>query len=223
MRFDARGRWHRWDTKPTTEDYLALSINSARRIFGGLDRLTAGFMQWHMGKQQIGEIGLTVLPGRGVRLDYKHNGEPITELIQLAHTEQRLGGYRAWWLCPACGRRCGVLYGGRRFLCRLCYRLPYPVQMAGNPMLESIDGRLYRLRRKLKATDRSIVGAPPPRPKGMHWRTYDRLFDGWVELQRLRNMALAIEVSGLLGDMPISQAELWQGFREEVRRRKERG
>ncbi len=35
---------------------------------------------------------------------------PRTFVVHIARTDQRFGGTRRWWLCPGCGRRCGVLF-----------------------------------------------------------------------------------------------------------------
>jgi hypothetical protein len=37
-------------------------------------------------------------------------------------------GERRWFTCPGCGRRCRIVYGGKLFRCRLCYRLTYASQ-----------------------------------------------------------------------------------------------
>jgi hypothetical protein len=54
--------------------------------------------------------------------------EDINEPVPLVRTRQPLGGERLWFACPGCGRRCQVLYGGRRFRCRRCVGLPYASQ-----------------------------------------------------------------------------------------------
>ena len=89
------------------------------------------------------------------------------------------GGNRPYFLCPgvvngiACGRRVIKLYGvGRYFLCRHCYRLVYASQR------EDDMDRAVRRARKIRVR---LGGAParaplfPERPKGMWWRTYERL------------------------------------------------
>ena len=52
----------------------------------------------------------------------------VRQTIELCRTPQRLGGYRLWFTCPSCGRRCGVLYlppWRHVFRCRLCHQLAY--------------------------------------------------------------------------------------------------
>lgn len=50
--------------------------------------------------------------------------------IQLTYTIGARGGKRAWFTCPTCPRRVGVLYHreGLPFRCRTCCGLAYPSQ-----------------------------------------------------------------------------------------------
>ena len=84
------------------------------------------------------------------------------------------GGRRAWFLCLAagCGRRVAILYRGGIFACRHCYRLAYPCQR------EIDDDRAARradtIRRRL-GWEPGILNDEGGKPKGMHWRTFERL------------------------------------------------
>ena len=110
-----------------------------------------------------------------------------------------LGGRRAWLLCPAqgCGRRVALLYigGAGIFACRHCYKLAYQCQR------ETDDDRAMRradnIRRRL-GWEAGIATPEGDKPKGMHWRTYERLVaqhDVHVEAS-LTGMALRL---GLIG------------------------
>ena len=64
-----------------------------------------------------------------VILIYRHrsgDGEWKDEhyAVRIARTPCNLGGWRAWFICPAvgCGRRVAILYGGSIFACRHCYQ-----------------------------------------------------------------------------------------------------
>jgi hypothetical protein len=107
---------------------------------------------------------------------------PQTQIVRLETTPCHFGGRRWWWICPATGRRCATLYlpnGGMRFLSRgpRAYKLAYASQR------ESETGRghsrLARISRKLGAAYQGPCGVPPPRPKGMRTRTYERLVSEW--------------------------------------------
>ena len=104
---------------------------------------------------------------------------PQGVLLRLLPTQPTYGGVRWWFLCPQCGRRCGVLYLERAatllWACRLCRGLVYRSQLEGQ------TGRRVRKLRKVLAraggafTAISGVGLRAPRPKGMHRRTFRRL------------------------------------------------
>ncbi len=193
-----RGEWYRWDKKDTTDDYLSLPINFVRKRWG-LDRMMVCTMLWHIRERQVGEIQLVILPGQGVRLHYRFNGEPVESLVRFTTTAQHLGGVRHWWVCPRCGRRCGVLYGGRYFWCRQCRNLTYATTQQGGSLVDTIDNKLYRLRKKLQATDRNIMDGPPlQKPPHMHGRTFDRLCQEWINLLQVRRTAMLSEMVDLL-------------------------
>jgi hypothetical protein len=112
---------------------------------------------------------------------YRHKSggnewEPMDYPVRLEWTGYNLGGRRAWSLCPAkgCGRRVALLYigGAGIFACRHCYRLAYACQR------ETADDRAARradsIRERL-GWQAGILNVNGGKPKGMHWRTYERL------------------------------------------------
>ena len=87
--------------------------------------------------------------------------------IQIERTPCHLGGSRPWFLCPACGRRCAILYPTR---CRLCLRLHYASE--GKGWLDQRFQKAERIRARLGQTKGGIAAPVPPKPKLMRWHTY---------------------------------------------------
>ncbi len=163
-----------------TDDLRPLDVRKINRT--GL--LTPGRWfnwQWTCNDEVTATIGLRVEADRVV-LDYRnqnrhHNGgewEPMNYAVRLEWTSCGFGGRRVWWQCPAvgCGRRVAVLHGGRVFACRQCNRLAYRSQR------EADDDRATRradaIRRRL-GWEPGILNGNGLKPKGMHWRTFERL------------------------------------------------
>jgi len=81
------------------------------------------------------------------------------------------GGYRWWFTCPLCQRRCGTIHrppGNYRFACRVCHRLNYRSQQEGPARRHA--RHMSRIRGRLSGD-----GVTCSRPKGMHQRTFERL------------------------------------------------
>ncbi len=157
-------------------------------------------LTWSRGGQPTGQI--TVLGvERGVRLRYRlrePGGEwqEIDELIPFVWTATRFGSRRQWLQCPKCLRPCRILYGGTRFRCRCCHGLRYSSQYEP-PGLGGVD-QANKIRRRLGDKDGSAFdGDPfPEKPKGMHWKTYQRLEARYEELQ-LRWTVAAMQRFGI--------------------------
>ena len=124
--------------------------------------------------------------GDSITLDYRmRSGDEAWHVektdIELDFTPVHLGGERAWFLCPTCGRRCISLYWLGRFECRKCHDLVY--QTARVDSLRRLGVRLDKVRTKLNGT--VIAGAFfPRRPKGMHHRKYAKLDTEQREIER---------------------------------------
>ena len=114
-------------------------------------------------------------------LAYKHRDrggvwETLEYPVTLERTACNFGGQRSWFLCPArgCGRRSATLYGGRVYACRRCYGLAYPSQRQN--LSDRASERAERILERLGwANMATIFDSAPPRRKGMHARTYQRL------------------------------------------------
>jgi hypothetical protein len=190
-------RWH-YSAKNTTEGYRSIDVRWLKRegmlSLGANRRIT-----WSRGDEITGSINVRSEPGR-VILNYRqrdHGGEWRAENypIYLTTTPCHIGGERPWFLCPArgCGQRVAVIYGGGIFACRKCHQLAYPSQRedhadhAGRAVR-----RLDRLRDRLGWPGGVLEGAGWGKPKGMHWRTYERLcneYDALDDIMRCNVIA----------------------------------
>ena len=163
-----------------TDDMRALDVRKINRT--GLLKAGRWFSwQWTRNDEVVATISLRAEFDR-VMLDYRnrsphHNGgewESLNYPVRLSWTPCTLGGQRVWWRCPAvgCGRRVAVLFGGRVFACRQCHALAYRSQR------EADDDRATRradtIRRRLGWVP-GILHGNGLKPKGMHWRTFERL------------------------------------------------
>ncbi len=93
--------------------------------------------------------------------------------VQMDWTHLPPGGKRPWFLCPSCGRRCGVLYSlNARIICRKCGGLSYASQS------EQKHWRVLRKAQNIRVRlggSANMTEAFPDRPYYMHRRTYQRL------------------------------------------------
>ena len=165
--------------RDTTSDYRALDVRRLQR--DGL--LTPGrwFMwNWTRDGETLASIQIRTETDR-VILNYRHKSggsdwQPMDYPVRLDWTGCTLGGRRAWLLCPArgCGRRVALLYigGSGIFACRHCYKLAYASQR------ETCDDRAARRADRIRdrlGWEAGILNGEGDKPKGMHWRTFNRL------------------------------------------------
>jgi hypothetical protein len=169
------------------EDGLNLSIFVLKRdrvlLTGGIVSTT---IQWRREgeEESFAAIGISTTlnesEGR-YRLTYTMgSGESVEVHGLLLSTRPKYGGLRWWFGCPFCSRKCAMLHlppGSKRFACRTCHRLRYTSQSETN------SDRLLRRARKLYRRAGSSTGGSNYvyKPKGMHWRTFDRLMDAAEE------------------------------------------
>jgi hypothetical protein len=183
------GSWYRSGTKDTVESFNHLDVNSLSRK-GLLEPGTRGSVSWSKGEDALGSVGFEVKDGSFV-LDYRYRWnsseewEEVRYPVRLSWTLCNFGGGRPWFVCPGvvnghyCGRRVAKLYGGGKyFLCRHCYDLTYESRR---------DGQKYRALHKCQRIRQRLGGSAnmtepfPPKPKGMHFDTYLKL---WREHNR---------------------------------------
>ncbi len=162
----------------TTSDFLRLDVRKLQRE-GWLVAGRSINWRWLTNDEVTSWMQIAVEEGRVV-LNYKHcqgEGEwtPQKYPIEIEWTRCNYGGYRAWFRCPArhCGRRVAVLFGGRIFACRQCHQLAYESQREP-PHYRALH-RAQAIRMRLGGSG-SMADPFPPKPKGMHRRTYWKLF-----------------------------------------------
>ena len=163
--------------KGTTSDMRPLDIRKLQRD-GLLTPGRAFAWHWTGNGEEVASIQMRTEVDR-VILNYRSrsNGgewQPMEYPVYLEWTGMHFGGRRAWLLCPArgCGRRVAILFGGSIFACRHCHKLAYECQR------ETDDDRAMRradtIRRRL-GWGAGIANPEGGKPKGMHWRTFERL------------------------------------------------
>jgi hypothetical protein len=193
---EGSGNWYRFNKKTTTGECQSVDVRYLHRE--GLLKQGSWFsLRWSRAGRETGSIRCAVIgnekPER-VLLVYRHRSGPgrewedVKESVPLTWTACNFGEERMWFICPGagCGRRVAVLYGpGRYFLCRHCYDLVYESQG---------ENAMYRALRRAQAIRERLGGSAnmmepfPEKAKGMHWKTYERL---WWEHQEAEMEQLA--------------------------------
>lgn len=175
-----RGSGRRWHigAKSTVEDYRCLDINrwhQDKMLYDG----NVFNWGWYRNDEKIASIWVSVYYNYVV-LNYRHRAgsedwKKESYRVYLSTTGCHFGGNRHWFLCPAvgCGKRVAKLYGGGIFACRHCYDLAYESQRE-----EGYDRKARKadkIRKKLEWEPGILNGKGWHKPKGMHWKTFERL------------------------------------------------
>ena len=147
----------------TVEQARSININELRR---------AGYIGAPPANWRVHRIKLL---RSGIR-PQNYNEDTITLDNQILHITYRpwhYGGQRAYFRCD-CGRTVGKLYAPYDYpwRCRNCYGLTYATRQAA-PRYRLIL-KAQKIRERLGG-DLGVINAFPDRPKGMHWRRYNRL------------------------------------------------
>lgn len=180
------------------EHTLAFDIREVKRR--GLLKPGESFSwSWSRDDERVGSIGARVEIDRVV-LSYQRtsNGESKQVHCNLWIAPCAGGfGARQMFLCPCCAKRVAVVYfGGNAFACRRCLRLVY--------VSEGQDkvGRLWRKQQKIESR---LIDADTQyqKPKGMHWRTFERLCDTINEIEQEKDDVSFIRIARLLGGMGL--------------------
>ena len=163
--------------KDTTANSRPLDIRKLQRA-GVLIPGRCFWWQWTVNDRPVADIQGRVEVQRVVLVYRYRSGaddswHDVEQPVFLDHTACTYGGTRCWWVCPTCTRRVGILYGrGKRYACRHCYRLAYESQR------ETADDRARRQAdniRRCLGWPAGIANPKGGKPKGMYWRTFERL------------------------------------------------
>ncbi len=162
-------------SRSTTEDYRRLDVRELHKA-GMLAAGHRGAWNWYSRGTLRASIHVQAEAGRLI-LNYAaaSNGErkDCRYPVGLSWTPCCFGGERPWFLCPACRRRVAILYGGAVFACRHCYRLAYESQRERD--YNRLAQRADKIRRRLGWPVGILNPKGWQKPKGMHWKTFERL------------------------------------------------
>lgn len=189
----------------TVEGSRSIDVNRLDRE-GCLRAGWAGGWHWTRDGDKVASINLRAESQR-LHLTYRvriggGEWEDVAETVRIVRVPCRFGGARPYFVCPgvvngiACGRRVAKLHvPGRYFLCRHCYRLAHASQGEGE------WDRTLRRGNKIKQRlggDPGMAAPFPPKPKGMWWRTYERLCERASDEERRADESFAIRAERLL-------------------------
>lgn len=212
------GNHYRFGAKHRVEDCLSFDVRNWRRE-GVLEPGRSTTRAWYRDGRKVSSIDVRAFRG-AVELSYSvgpggalGRKEDMRYTVPLTWTPCNFGGSRPWFLCPgmvngvACGRRVAKLYLRHRyFLCRHCHDLTYASRQQGG-RIAALRSKCQRIRQKLGGSA-NMTEPFPKRPKGMHLRTYMRLFLEYEKADEEYTRALVEDLQRLSG-------WVFGGFRED--------
>jgi hypothetical protein len=165
--------------RQTCESCKALDVRQLHRE----DYLRPGLRfswKWTRGDIPSGDIQIVTenddLPRPPLR---RERVKDIQQRVHLTWTRCHLSGKRPWFQCPVssngkyCGRRVAKLHLAHElFACRQFSGLAYESQQESDP--DPVFNKAQKIRIRLGGCG-NITLPFPPKPKGMHRKTYDRL------------------------------------------------
>ena len=147
----------------TVEQTRSIGINQLRR--GGYVGKPPS--NWWVARNELYKVGFRP----------KHwNDCAITlnnQTLHITYTPWHFGGKLAYFACP-CGKRVRKLFSpsGQQWRCRICYDLTYATRQASHR--DRLLSQAQKIREQLGGSP-SMLDDFPPKPKGMHWKRYERL------------------------------------------------
>ncbi len=171
------GRHWYYSAKDTTDSYHSIDVRCWKKE-GLLTAYQTFDWQWSLDNKVVASIQVQTDLDKVV-LSYRHKRDgtwkDATYPIKLEWVACNFGGDRPWFLCPAqgCGRRVAILYSGSIFACRKCHQLAYSSQSEAS--YERAARRADKIRTRLSWQQGILNPKEWKKPKGMHWRTFERL------------------------------------------------
>jgi hypothetical protein len=161
--------------KRTTNQMIALDIRQVHRA-GGLvpGHLSSRAWTWSSGSvtRVFLDAGIDLVTLSYRRSTQGGRWQECVQRVPVEWTPCNYGGRRPWWICPGCGMRVAILYGGRKYACRHCHDLTYRSTRAAPQSKHFTRANKVRTRLGWGGGVASPIG---DRPKGMHMKTYLRL------------------------------------------------
>jgi hypothetical protein len=143
-----------------------------------------------------------------VHMGDRHEGklcirmDDMEQTIFLVPKPRRFGGHQWYFVCPVMNRYCSVLWmppGATRF----CSRQAWGRTVAYASQFLDPDNRAHRGQAKIK---QRLIGTCdpdewdlPPKPKWMHWSTYNRLVDRFDSYDEILDRGVAELMAKFLG------------------------
>jgi hypothetical protein len=201
------GSWRRSDKRSTVEKRRQIDVRRWQKE--GLFGATPCYFSWawYRDGEQIAALSARTSHSE-VELSYSYwrtgnedNKKSVNYTVPLSWTNCNFGGKRAWFTCPGvvnggvCGRRVAKLYmSGGYFLCRHCHGLSYESRQVGRKYRAL--HKCQKIRRRLGGTANMMEPFPPP-PKGMHSKTYIRLWLEHDKAEREHLEAMRVDIDKL--------------------------
>lgn len=144
---------------------------------GWLEPGHSGSLSWNRRGEPAGSVSY-IVQQEDVHFKYQIQSNdgtwiPYNYYVPLTYTDCHYGGQRAWFVCPHCQKRVAILYLVTQIACRTCHNLNYSSQQVTKGVWQNRD-RMNKIREKLGwklFTHLSVC----TKPKGMHWKTFNRL------------------------------------------------
>jgi hypothetical protein len=168
-----------WNKKGTADSYKQIDVRYMQRE-GFLTEGRKSYLTWTTTRtgQVVGRVNYEVRQDSlcisyNARKDSSEAWRPYEYHVPLTYTACNYGGSRIWAKCPHCHKRVAVLYLSEALACRTCHNLNYRSQQTSKGLWQDRD-RMNKVREKLGwplCKDVLIRS----KPKGMHWKTFERL------------------------------------------------